>query len=327
MYGSRRTVLSLLGAGALTLAMGGSAWAQAYPTRPLKLVVPFAPGGATDIAARALAKMMGDRLGTNVTVENKPGAGAIIGIDFVAKSDPDGYTLLYGSDSLILSQLTRKKVPFAVKDFIPLARVRYSSTYIAANAKVPFNNFKEMVAYAKANPGKLTYASGGAGTIVHLAFEMMKLKTGIHIVHIPYRGSGPSVIDTVGGQVDLVVGGIAEMMPFIRSGQLKAIGMTGLKPVATAPMMPAIAEMGYPGFAVTNWNGVLAPAGTPPEIVKRLTDVIAEVAESAELQKALEATGAEPNALLKGEAFGTFIGKTMGDFRTLIDTVKLTFED
>jgi len=303
------------------------AWCQAYPSRPVRLVVPFAAGGATDIAARALAKLLGERLNGSVVVENKPGAGAIIGIDFVAKADPDGYTLLYGSDSLIINQVIRKKVPYAIKDFVPLVRVRHNSVFISANGKAPFTDLRGMVAYAKANPGKLTYASGGAGTIVHLAFEMFKLRAGIHVVHIPYRGSGPAVIDTTAGQVDMVVGGIAEMMPFLRSGQLKPVAMTGLKPSPAAPMMPSIAESGYPGFQVNNWNGVLAPAATPEPIVRRLTEVLAEIAESAELIKALEATGNEPNAMLKGEAFAAFLNKGLADFRSLVDTAKLSFED
>lgn len=325
----RNTLLKGLAAGwaAAAMLIAAQAQGQPYPARPVRLVVPFSAGGATDIAARALAKLLGERLNGAVAVENKPGAGAIIGIDFVAKAEPDGYTLLYGSDSLIINQVIRKKVPYALKDFVPLVRVRHNSIFISANAKAPFNDLRGMVAYAKAHPGRLTYASSGTGTILHMAFEMFKLRAGIHVVHIPYRGSGPAVIDATAGQVDMVVGGIAEMMPFLKNGQLKPVAMTGLKTTPAASMMPAIAESGYPGFHVSNWNGVLAPMGTPDAIVRHLTDVLADIAVSAELMRALEATGNEPNAMLKGEAFAAFLNKGLAEFRSLVETAKLTFED
>lgn len=301
--------------------------AQSYPSKSIRLIVPFAPGGAVDRTARVFATALGEKLGGTVVVENRPGASGALAIDSVAKADPDGYTLLFGSDSYVLLQLTRKGVSYSFADFVPIARVRTSSIYMAVNSKVPASNVKELVALAKTKPGQLTYASGGTGTIIHFAGEMFKQKTGTQILHVPYKGSAPATSDVVGGQVDIIMGGAAEMRPFITSGQLKPIGMTGAAPSRSTPMQPAFAQSGYPDFVVTAWQGVLAPAATPPQIISRLADASAEIAASPEFFKAIEATGAEPGAALKGEAFAAFIRKTASDYRALIDHAKLTFDE
>jgi tripartite-type tricarboxylate transporter receptor subunit TctC len=308
-------------------ALCAGAAAQHYPAKPIRLVVPFVPGGAIDRSARVFASALGEKLGGTVLVENRPGASGTIAIDAVAKAEPDGYTLLFASDSYVLARLTQKRVPFEFKDFVPLARVRSSSVYMAVNAKVPAQNLKELVALAKSKPGQLSYASGGTGTILHFAGEMFKQKTGTDIMHVPYKGSAPAIQDAVGGQVDIVFGGAAEMRPFLLTGQLKPIGMTGAAASPSMPMQRPFAQDGYPDLVITAWQGILAPAATPQQVVRLLTDASAEIADSPAFFKAIESTGAEPISVLKGDAFGAFIRKTADDYRVLVEQAKLTFEE
>jgi len=289
--------------------------------------VPFAPGGAIDRAARVFAMALGEKLKGQVVVDNRPGASGVIAIEAVARAEPDGYTLLFASDSFVLVQLTHKNLPYTYDDFIPLARVRSSSIYMAVNAKVPADNLQELVALARSRPGKLTYASGGTGTILHFAGEMFKQKTGTNIVHVPYKGSAPAINDTVGGMVDMVFGGAAEMRPFIDAGRLKPIGMTGAVPSPGTPMQPAFAQHGYPDFVMTTWQGILAPARTEPAIVDLLTEACADVAATPDYFKAIEPTGAEPAPPLKGKEFSDFIRKTDKQYRELVSQAKLAFGD
>jgi tripartite-type tricarboxylate transporter receptor subunit TctC len=262
------------------LALG--AQAQTYPNKPIRLVCPFPPAGAVDIASRAVAHELTQLLGQPVTVENRPGAGGNIGAEVVAKSPPDGYTLLMTTSGIMaINPALYSKIPFdPIKDFAPVSIVVSLNNVLVVNPSLPFKSVAEVIAAAKAQPGKLTYASSGNGTSIHLSGELFKSMTGVNLLHIPYKGSAPAVTDLLAGQVNMMFDNIPSSLPHIKSGKLRALAVTGAKRSQLLPELPTIAEAGVPGYDSYVWFGVAAPAGTPPEIIARLNAAMAKAAVS-----------------------------------------------
>ena len=304
----RRDFIASVGAGlALAPAAG---WSQdAYPARPVKLIVPFPPGGPTDIMGRTAAKAMGDALGQSFVVENKAGAGGNIGTDAVAKASPDGYTIgLSAISSLAIAPYLYDKLPFQVeKDFAPISLVGTTPCVIVVHPSAPFADLKGLVAYAKANPGKLGYATSGIGTSNHLAAELLQSVAGIELTNIPYKGSSQIVPDLLSGTVIMSMeSSLATTLQHIRSGKLKALAVTSPTRAKDLPDVPTVAESGYPGFAVETWFGLVAPAATPAAVVQKLHDAWAKGAKTAEAQAAFDNISGNLRVTTPQE-FGAFI--------------------
>ncbi|MGO4327368.1 tripartite tricarboxylate transporter substrate binding protein [Cupriavidus sp. 2TAF22] len=279
---------------ALALA-AGTALAQTYPTKPIRLVVPFPPGGTTDVLARAVGQRLTQALGQPVVIENRPGAGATIGADAVAKSPADGYTLLMGAVHHTIAPNVYKKLSYDFqKDLTPISVVAIVPNVLVVSPGFPARNVQELVAYAKANPGKLTYASNGNGTAHHLIGEQFKAQTGTSIVHVPYKGSAPAITDLMGGQVSMMFDTMSSALPYIKAGKLKPLAVATARRSSALPDVPTLAEAGLPGFDIASWFGILAPAGTPPEIVNRLSAEIIKALARPDVRQQLAAIGAEP---------------------------------
>ncbi|MEP6657532.1 MAG: tripartite tricarboxylate transporter substrate binding protein [Betaproteobacteria bacterium] len=246
--------------------------AASYPVRPIRLVVPFPAGGATDILARAIGQRFSEVLGQPVIVDNRPGAGGNIGSELVAKATPDGYTLLMGTvGTHAINPSLYAKMPYDhVKDFAPVILVAGVPNVFVVHPSVPVRTVGEFIAYAKANPGKLNFASSGSGTSIHLAGELFKVMAGVQMTHVPYKGSSPAIQDLLGGQVQLMFDNLPSALPQIKAGKLRALAVTSANRTPTLPDVPTVAEAGLPGFEASSWFGVLAPAGTPPAIINRL---------------------------------------------------------
>jgi len=270
------------------------AGAQGYPAKPIRIVVPFPPGGATDILARAVAQKLTDAWGQAVVVDNRPGAGGNIGSEIVAKAAPDGYTLEMGTvGTHAINASLYAKMPYDhVKDFAPVILVAGVPNVLVVNPSLPVSSVQELIAYAKANPGKLNFASSGNGTSIHLAGELFKVMAGVQMTHIPYKGSAPALQDLIGGQVQLMFDNLPPSLPHIKAGKLRALAVTSATRSSALPDTPTIAESGLPGFEASSWFGVLAPAGTPPAIIARLNAEIGAWLASAEAKEKMLALGA-----------------------------------
>ena len=266
-----------------------------YPNKPIKMVVPFLAGGTTDIMARAMAAELQKAFGQAVVVENKAGAGGNIGADFVAKSAPDGYTLLMGTVGTHgINVSLYPKMPYdAVKDFAPVSLVAAVPNVLVAAPSFPVNSVKELIDAAKKDPNKITFASSGAGTSIHLSGELFKQLAGVQMTHIPYKGSSAAMPDVMSGQVNVMFDNAPTVMPQIRGGKLKAIAVTTSKRSPALPNTPTIAEAGLPGYEASSWFGVLAPAGTPKDIVEKLSQAIAKSLQTAEIRDRLASQGAD----------------------------------
>lgn len=300
--------LALAAFAALALLASG-AWAQPYPSHPVRMVVPFAPGGATDIIARIVAQKLADRLGQSVVVENKPGAGTTIGNAEVAKAKPDGYTFLFAPTPFVISQVVYPKLPYdPQKDFAPVSLLAVSPFILVVNAAFPARTTAELVAIAKAKPGTVTFASAGNGTVPHLAGELFRLRAGVDIVHVPYKGGGPAIVDLVSGQVPMMFATPIEVSPHVQSGKLRVLGTTSLARLAAMPDVPTLSESGYPDFEVLSFFGVLAPAGTPPEIVDRVAADLAAVMELPDVRERFAQQSAEAR-VLGPAAFSAFLAR------------------
>lgn len=273
-----------------------SAAAQAFPTKPIRLVVPYPPGGVTDILARPIGRGLDEALGQRVIIENKPGAGGNIGMDHVAKSAPDGHTLALSSvATLAIGASLYSKLPYDVlRDLAPITRIAAVPNVLVVHPSVPASSVRELIAYARANPRKLRFGSAGSGTTVHLSGELFKDMTGIDMQHIPYKGAAPAMVDLLGGRVELMFDFLSPSLPHIKSQRLKALGVTGPKRSPLLPEVPTIAEAGVPGYEVYAAFGVLAPAGTPPAIVAKLNAEIVKLVGSAEMKEILARQGADP---------------------------------
>jgi len=286
--------LSLAASGAQAQATSTGS-GQAWPSKPVTLVVPFPPGGTTDVLARALAEKLTASLGQTVIVESKPGAGATLGADFVAKSKPDGYTLLMGAVHHTIAPSVFKKLPYDLqKDFAPITTVALVPNVLTVSAANPAKTVAELVAQAKAAPGKLNYGSNGNGTAQHLIGTQFESANGIQIAHIPYKGSGPLVTDLIGGQVTMSFDTVTPVLPHIKAGKLRALAVTTGKRSSALPEVPTLAEAGVKGIDTGTWFGLLAPAAAPKEIVARLHADVVKALAQPEFRKKLEDIGAEP---------------------------------
>jgi tripartite-type tricarboxylate transporter receptor subunit TctC len=302
---SRRHALGVAAAG--LAAMSGIALAQsAYPARPLKLVVPFAAGGTTTILARLLAERMGQNMGQPFVVDNRPGAGGNVGMDMVAKAEPDGYTILMGPIGLAINPALYAKMPFdPIKGLAPIGLYAGVPNLLVVHPSVPAANVKELIAHAKANPGKLNYASNGNGTSSHLAAEMLKTAAGVDITHVPYKGGAPAMQDLIGGQVSMLFDQMPAVLPQVQGGRVRALGVSSARRSAAAPDVPAIAES-VPGFDMTVWFGLLAPTGTPKEVITRLNSEMLKVLKDPAFQTQLAGMGVTPMPSSPDE-FSTFL--------------------
>jgi tripartite-type tricarboxylate transporter receptor subunit TctC len=271
------------------------AFAQAYPNHAIRLVVPFPAGGTTDILARDVAKRLTETLGQAVVVDNRPGAGANIGADIVAKSAPDGYTLLMGTvGTHAINPSLYAKMPYDhVKDFAPVVLVAGVPNVLVVNPSVPINSVADLIKLAKAKPGTINFASSGNGTSIHLSGELFKTMAGVDITHVPYKGSSPALTDLMGGQVQIMFDNLPSSLALIKSGKVRAVAVTSLKRAPALPDVPTIAESGLPGFEASSWFGILAPAGTPPAIVAKLNAEVNKYLQSPEGKEQLLAQGAE----------------------------------
>ncbi len=284
---------------ALALLLAAStAAADTYPSKPIRLIVPFPPGGSTDIFARPIAQKLSEALKQQVVVENRGGAGGTLGAEVAAKSPPDGYTLLMGHiGTLAVAPSLYPKLPYdPLKSFAPVSMVATLPNVLVVNPALAAKSVGELIAYARAHPGELSYASGGNGSAAHIAFELFKLQTGTRIVHVPYRGTAPAVTDVIGGQVAMTMTGVPPVLQFIQSGKLRALGVSGRERVEALPDVPTIAEAGVKGFEATQWYGIVAPAGTPPAIIGRLNAALRAILAGAEMRERLAALGAVPAA-------------------------------
>ena len=279
-----------------TLApFAGSAMAQPWPSRPITLIVPFPAGGTTDVLARALADKLSPVLGQTVIVESKPGAGATLGADFVAKSKPDGYTLLVGAVHHTIASSVYKKLPYNFqKDLLPITTIALVPNVLVVNPATPAKNVAELVALLKAKPGSYSYGSNGNGTAQHLIGTQFQNATGTEMAHIPYKGSGPLATDLLGGQIAMSFDTITPVLPHIKAGKLRPLAVTTSKRSSALPDVPTLDEAGLKGFNIGTWFGVLAPAGTPKELVARLNTERVKVIRSPEFRKRMEDIGAEP---------------------------------
>ena len=272
------------------------AQADAYPSKSIRIVVPFPPGGATDIAARLIGTKLSERWKQPVVVENKPGAGGNLGSDIVAKAPPDGYTLVMGvTGSHAINTSLYSKMPYdPVADFEPITQVAVVPNVVVVHPGVPAATLAELVALAKKEPGKLNYASLGNGTAAHLTMEMFKTAAGIDLAHIPYKGSAPAVADLLAGQVQVMVDGLPSALPHVKAGKLRALAVTSAKRSAAAPDLPTIAESGYPGFFADAWSGLFAPKHTPKPIVDKLAAEVQRILDLPDVRERLASLGAEP---------------------------------
>jgi tripartite-type tricarboxylate transporter receptor subunit TctC len=269
----------------------GAATAQTYPVKPIRVINPFSPGGSLDLVARALARTMSTELGQPVVVENRPGAGGNIGVEAVAKSPPDGYTLLAVQSSLTINPSLLKQVPYdPVKDFEPVSKMSSYMFFLVVHPSTQARSVQQLIALAKSRPDQLTYASVGIGSGTHLAGELFKSMSGTRMIHIPYKGSGPSIIDLVGGHVALMFGSTS-VLPHVQTKKLVLLGVTGARRSGFVPQAPTIAESGLPGYEITAWNAMFAPAGTPQAIVNRLNALVKSGLANNETRTVMEAQG------------------------------------
>ena len=279
--------------GAWLLFLSVALHAQEYPAKPVRIVVPFAAGGPADIYARFIGQRLQDALGQSVVVDNRPGAGAIIGTDAVAKSAPDGYTLLMMSNTHTVNESLIPNKPYQLlRDFVPVAPINYSDLVLVVHPSVPVNTLAELLQLAKSKPKELNYASSGNGTPYHMAGELFKAMAGVDIVHVPYKGSSGARTDVLGGQVQMMFDAVPTMSDHIRSGKVKAVGTTGEKRSAVLPNVPTMAEAGVPGYDAVIWLGIMAPKNTPREIVNRLSAEIAKITSRPEVRDAWAKQGA-----------------------------------
>jgi tripartite-type tricarboxylate transporter receptor subunit TctC len=281
---------------AAALCVANAALAQSWPSKPLRMIVPFPPGGAVDILGRAISTKLSDALGQGVVVENRAGAGGAVGSEAAAKSAPDGYTFLMGSTSTISINpaLVSKPTYDPERDFVPVSQVAFVPHMLVSSIAVPASNLREFISYAKSNPGKLNYASAGSGTPHHIAGEMFKQLAGVDMIHVPYKGTGPAVNDLLAGQVSFMSVEILAALPHVRAGKLRALGVATPSRSDVAPEVPTVAEAGLPGFEVTAWYGVFAPAGTPPEALKRVAAEVSKAVAAADFRERLTNLGAAP---------------------------------
>lgn len=288
---NRHICTALMAASLLSLASLQAA-AQNYPIRPIRMVVPFAPGGGSDISARVLADSLGPALGTTIVVDNRPGAGSTLGTDIVSKASPDGYTALLGNISMAFNPALYKKLPYdTLRDFTPVSLVVEQPNIMVAHPSLPAKTLKEFIALAQASPGKLTYGSAGLGSGTHLAMELLLISLKLKLIHVPYKGTGPALTALLGNETSAFMSTFASALPHVKAGRLRTFGVTTLKRASALPDTPTIAEAGVPGFDYGTWYGLLVPAGTPRAIVDKLNKATVEQLKTPALQQRYNAQG------------------------------------
>jgi tripartite-type tricarboxylate transporter receptor subunit TctC len=321
---ARRRALAAI-ATALVLA-APAAFAQSYPTRPITMMVPFPPGGPTDLVARVLAQKLGEQLGQNVVIDNKPGANGNIAAVAIARAPADGYTLLYNTSSITLSPALYKSLTFDVqKDFAPIALTAVVPLALVVHPSVPANNVKEFVAYAKANPGKLSYGSAGNGNVTHLGAFQFVQANGLSAVHVPYKGSAPADLGLVSGDVQFLTDTVNSVQGFVKDKRMKMLAVTTAKRMSLFPDVPTLAESGMPGFEVGAWQGIMAPAGTPRPVIDRLNAEIVKALHSPDVRAKLAVQGAEPLGSTPDE-YAAYVKKELERWGRVVKATGVTIE-
>jgi tripartite-type tricarboxylate transporter receptor subunit TctC len=296
-----------LAAGAIALVTGTAVAQSTYPAKPVRVIVPSSAGGGTDIIARIIAPKLTQALGQQVVIDNRPGAGTMIGGELVAKAPPDGYTLLMCVSTLATNPVIYRKVPYnALTDFAPITRVLSASNILVVHPSLPSRTVKELIAFAKARPGQINFGSAGLGTNPHLSMELFLSMTGLKMVHVPYKGSAPAIIDLLAGHVVVMTATALTGIPHVRAGRLRALGVTGTNRNAAAPDVPTIAEAGVPGYEAVQWYGMVAPANTPHEVIARLNREMTTILQAADVKEKFAADGGEA-APTTSEEFGRYI--------------------
>ncbi len=304
----------------------GAAAAQSYPTKPIRIIVPYAPGGSTDVVFRILAPRLTEILGQTVVVENRPGGSSTIGLDIAAKSPPDGYTLGIPNITFGANPSLMKKMPFDTeKDLVPVSLASIVTLVLSVHPSVPARSVKELIALAKAKPGSLNYGSAGNASANHLATERFNYMAGIKMVHIPYKGGGPAVISIVGGETAILFATIPSAIQHFQTGKLIALGVSSLKRNVALPNIPSIAEAAIPGFEAIEWNGVVVPVGTPPAVIERLHQALAKALSIPEVKERVISLGADPIGN-SPEEFSAFIKKELATWSKVIREVGITIE-
>ncbi|MBY4898474.1 tripartite tricarboxylate transporter substrate binding protein [Cupriavidus sp. AU9028] len=326
----RRALLrGLAAAGALGMAsLAPAAIASTWPSKPITFVVPFTPGGITDNVSRMLAKKLSEQLGQSVVVENRPGAGGSIGVESASRQPPDGYTMIYGTQGTHAANLALyKNLRYdPVTDFVPVHALSATPLILVVNPARPFQSVAELVAYAKANPGKVNFGSAGPGTGTHLTAELFQKAAGIKMTHVPYKGSNPALNDLVAGNVDVMFDYPMVVMPMIESGKLRPLAVTAKARLSIAPQVATVAELGYPGAESTAWSAVFLPAKTPPEIARKLGDEIARAIASPEMRAITEKFGSTPLKDVRDERLGSMVKSEMIRWREVVRQSGATLE-
>ena len=307
---------------AFLLALGcpNLACAQAYPTKPVRLIMPYPAGGAVDIVGRLVAQQLSNTLGQQVVVDNRPGASALLGTQSAAKAPPDGYTLLMATSTNAINQTLHPKLPYDLdKDFEPVALAAKLAQILVVHPSVPARSVREFVALAKAKPNELNYGSPGSGSAGHIAMAALARRAGIQLVHVPYKGGAPALSDVLGGQITGMFSNIVTAVPHIKTGRLTALAISSAQRSVLAPQVPTVAESGYRGFEVISWHGVLAPAGTPAEIVSRLNTGITQMLQVPDIQQRLLAIGAEPQPKVTQAQFREFIRNDIAHWARMME--------
>jgi tripartite-type tricarboxylate transporter receptor subunit TctC len=295
----------------------------AYPNHPVTIIVPFGAGGSADVYARVVAQKLGEAFKQSFIVEDRPGAGALIGTQYVAKSAPDGYTLLMMSNTQTVNESLLHNKPYELmRDFVPVAPVNEAPLVLVVREGVPYKNLQDIIKAAKAEPGKLNYASSGTGTPYHMAGELFKSMAGIDIVHIPYKSSGGARTDVMGGQVDMMFDSVATMADLIATGKVRAIAVSGDKRSSVLPNVPTMAEAGLPGYTATLWLGILAPKGTPPEIVKELNQKITQISNDPAIRATWEKSGIVPMSMTPAQ-FGDFLNQDIKKWGDIVKSANI----
>ncbi len=316
----------LLAFGLAGALLAGPASAQGYPARPVKLIVPFAAGGPADNYARFIAQRLSDSMGQPFVVDNKPGAGSVIGTDLAAKAPPDGYTLLVMSNTHTVNETLIPNKPFVLaRDFVGIAPINYSDLVLVANPALKASSVKELLQQAKAQPGKLNYASSGLGTPYHMAGELFKSMGGVYLVHIPYKGSSGARTDVIGGQVDMMFDAVTTMAEQVKAGKVKAIATTGRQRSSVLPDVPTVHEAGVPNYEATIWLGLMAPKGTPKAIVDRLNEAVSRIAGQPDVQQLWGKQGATP-MVMTAPVFDKYIQDDIAKWSKVIKSANIKAE-
>ena len=303
----------------IAIAASHSSAQQAYPTKPIRMICPFPPGGTTDVVARLVAQKLTEAWKEQVIVDNRTGAGGIIGTELAAKAPADGYTVLLGSITThAVNPALYKKLNFdPVKDFIPVSLVVSSPQLLAVHPSVAAKSVRDLISLAKAKPGQLNYASAGVGTSPHLTFELFKSMAGIEATHVPYKGTGPAITELIGGQVQMMITGVVALMPHVKSGKLRGLAVTSAKRVAALPDLPTVAESGVPKFDVSSWFGVFLPSGTPKPIVTKMNQEIRKIVEIPDVRQKLISLGADPETNTP-EEFSAYVKSEMAKWGKVV---------